>query len=145
MTATPAVTIAMADDVYIGLAVTSHDATLTTVANMSNVSTTGTVTGSWQDVAIGMAMPTNGPAPLYLVIEDKSGKSKMVVNPNPSACATAADWTPWRISLSDLTAAGLNVAAVKKITLGAGDKTNPKAGGAGLLFIDDIGYGHPVK
>jgi hypothetical protein len=69
----------------------------------------------------------------------------MAVNPNPSACATAADWTQWRISLSDLTASGVNVAAVKKITLGAGDKTNPKAGGAGLLFIDDIGYGHPVK
>jgi hypothetical protein len=47
--------------------------------------------------------------------------------------------------LSDLTAAGVNVAAVKKITLGAGDKTNPKAGGAGLLFVGDIGYRRPSK
>ena len=135
----------MATTIYIGLAVTSHDATLTTTANMSSVSTTGTVTGSWQNVAIGMVMPTNGPAPLYLVVEDKAGKTKMVVNPNPSATAMAATWTLWRIPLSDLTSAGVNVTAVKKITVGAGDKTSPKTGAAGMLFIDDIGYGHPVK
>ena len=135
-------TITMRTSVYIGLAVTSHDAALTTTAEISNVSTTGTVTGSWQAVAIGAAMPTNGPAPLYLTVEDKAGKTKTVVNPNPSASATAA-WTQWRIPLSDLT--GVNLAAVKKITLGVGDKASPKAGGAGMLYFDDIGYGHPVQ
>ena len=75
----------MGANVYIGLAVTSHDAALTTTAEFSNVSTTGTVTGAWQAVAIGVAMPTNGPAPLYLTVEDKAGKKKTVVNPNPAA------------------------------------------------------------
>ncbi len=45
--------------------------------------------------------------------------------------------------LSDL--AGVNLAAVKKITLGVGDRANPQAGAAGMLYIDDIGFGHPVK
>jgi regulation of enolase protein 1 (concanavalin A-like superfamily) len=134
--------ITMTGTIYIGLCVTSHDATLTTTAEFSNVSTTGTVTGAWQALAIGMTMPSNDPAPLYLTVEDKAGKAKTVVNPNPSASVTAA-WTEWRIPLSNLT--GVSLTAVKKITLGVGDKTSPKAGGAGMLFIDDLGYGHPVK
>ena len=117
-------TIVMTNPVLIGLAVCSHDAALTTTAEISNVSTTGTVTGSWQNVAIGMAMPTNGAAPLYLTVQDKAGKTKTVVNPNPSASATAA-WTQWKIPLSDLT--GVSLTTVQKITLGVGDKASPKA------------------
>jgi hypothetical protein len=135
-------TITMTNPVLIGLALCSHDAALTTTAEISNVSTTGTVTGSWQDVAIGMAMPTNGAAPLYLTVTDKAGKTKTVVNPNPSASATGA-WTEWRIPLSDLT--GVSLTTVQKITLGVGDKTSPKAGAAGMLYFDDIGYGHPAQ
>jgi len=30
------------------------------------------------------------------------------------------------------------------MTIGVGDKANPKTGGAGLLYIDDIGFGHPA-
>jgi len=37
------------------------------------------------------------------------------------------------------------VAAVKKITIGVGDRTSPKAGAAGMLYLDDIGFGHPVR
>ena len=136
-------TVVMATSVYIGLAVTSHDAALTTTAEISNVSATGTITGSWQAPAIGAAMVTNGPASLYLTVEDKTGKTKTVVNPNPSASAAGA-WTQWQIPLSELTG-GVNVAAVKKITLGVGDKASPKAGAAGMLYFDDIGYGHPAQ
>jgi len=135
-------TVTMATSVYIGLAVTSHNATLTTTAEFSNISTAGTVTGSWQPLAIGVAMPTNGAAPLYLTVTDKAGKTKTVVNPNPSASATAA-WTEWRIPLSSLT--GVSLTTVQKLTIGVGDKTSPKAGAAGMLYFDDIGYGHPIK
>jgi hypothetical protein len=135
-------TITMTNPVLIGLAVCSHDATLTTTATFSNVSTTGTVTGSWQVATIGMAMPTNGAAPLYLTVTDKAGKAKTVVNANPSAAATPS-WTEWRIPLSSLT--GISLTTIKEVTLGVGDKTNPKAGAAGMLYFDDIGYGHPVK
>jgi regulation of enolase protein 1 (concanavalin A-like superfamily) len=136
-------TVTMGATVYIGMAVTSHDAALTTMAEISNVSTTGAVTGSWQSVAIGATMPTNGPAPVYLTVEDKAGKKKTVVSDNPDASATAA-WTSWQVPLSEFSAAGVNVAAVKKVTIGVGDPANPKAGAAGMLYFDDLGYGHPV-
>jgi len=35
--------------------------------------------------------------------------------------------------------------AVKKITVGVGDKASPKTGGIGMPYIDDILFGHPVK
>ena len=76
---------------------------------------TGTVTGSWQVAAIGMAMPTNDAAPLYLTVTDKAGKAKTVVNANPSA-TTATAWTQWQIPFSSLT--GVSLTTVQKITLG---------------------------
>jgi hypothetical protein len=42
-------------------------------------------------------------------------------------------------ALADLS--GVNVAAVKKLTIGVGDNANLKAGAAGMLYIDDIQYG----
>jgi hypothetical protein len=78
---------------------------------------------------------------LYITVEDKAGKSKTVTNPDASA-TTASTWTEWRIPLSDLT--GINLAAVKKVTVGVGDKANPKAGAAGMLYIDDILFGKPI-
>ena len=47
-----------------------------------------------------------------------------------------------RSPLSDLS--GVNLAAVKKLTIGVGDKANPKAGAAGMLYIDDIQFGKPI-
>ena len=35
--------------------------------------------------------------------------------------------------------------SVKKLTLGVGSKTSPAKGGAGMLYIDDIGFGHPAQ
>jgi hypothetical protein len=89
-----------------------------------------------------VAMPTNGAVPIYLTVEDKAGKNKTVVNPNPSA-TTMTTWTQWQIAFSDLT--GVSLTTVKKLTVGVGNKTSPKTGGAGRLYIDDIGFGHPAK
>ncbi len=84
----------------------------------------------------------NTPTSLYLIVTDKAGSNKTVAHPDPSATVTP-DWTEWRIPLSDLT--GVSLTTVQKITLGVGDKINPQPGGAGLLYFDDIGFGHPVK
>ncbi len=134
-------TVQMAANIYLGMAVTSHNANAVTTAEISNVSATGTVTGQWQALAIGAAQRANSPAPLYVIVEDKAGKKATAVNADPAATTVAA-WTQWRILLSDLT--GVNLAAVKKLTIGVGDKANPKAGGAGMLYIDDIGFGKPL-
>ncbi len=77
----------------------------------------------------------NSPAPLYLAIKDASNRAATVVNANATIIG-AAKWTEWKIPLSSFT--DVNLATVKKITLGLGDKTNPKAGGAGRTYIDDI-------
>ncbi len=138
---TPDQTITMATNVYIGLAVTSHNTSLYSTAEFSNVATSGTVTGAWQNASIGVTQWSNGTAPLYITVTDKAGKSKTVVNPN-AAAVNASVWTQWPIAFSDL--AGVNLAAVKKLTIGVGDRANPKAGGAGKLFFDDIGFGKPA-
>ncbi len=136
-------TIVMTATVCIGMAVSSHNTSQTTTVGFSNVAAAGAVTGPWQTLALGVTQKANDAAPLYLVVEDKAGKKKTVIHPNPAA-STVVDWTPWLIPFSDLSVGGLNLAAVQKITLGVGDRTNPKAGPAGTLYIDDIGYGHPL-
>jgi hypothetical protein len=77
-------------------------------------------------------------------VQDSAGKSKTITHPDPAA-TTLATWQQWRIALSDLSAAGVKLTAVKKMVVGVGDRANPKADGAGLLFIDDIGVGHPAS
>jgi hypothetical protein len=135
-------TISMAaSSVYIGLAVTSHNATVSTSAQFSNVSMTGGVSGSWDSQAIGVAQPSNDAASLYVAVQDSAGKIKVVTHPDPAA-TTATTWQEWRIPLSSLT--GVNLAGVKSLYIGVGDRTNPKAGGAGMLYIDDIGFGRPA-
>ncbi len=131
--------ITMTANVYIGLCVTSHNPAAYSTAEFSNVSTTGT--GAWQNVSIGVAQRSNGIAPLYVIVEDKAGKTKTVVNPD-AAAVTKGVWTEWKIPLTDL--AGVNLAAVKKLTIGVGDSANPKPGAAGLLYIDDIQFGKPI-
>jgi len=132
-----------ASPVYVGLCATSHNANALTTAEFSNVATTGNVTGAWEVAEIGIAQPSNTAAPLYVVVQDSAGKSKVVNHPDPAA-TTLATWQQWRIPLSDLSAAGIRVTAVKKLSVGVGDPGNPKLGGAGLLYIDDIGVGHPA-
>ncbi len=136
-------TINMAGPVYIGLAVTSHNANAPTTAVFSGLSTTGNVTGAWQTQAIGVAQPANDAAPLYVVVQDSAGKSKVIAHPDPAA-TTLATWQAWRIPLSEVSAAGVKLTAVKKLILGVGDRASPKPDGAGKLLIDDIGVGHPA-
>ena len=101
---------------------------------------TGTVSGSWQVVAIGDdPQPANDPADLYVTIQDSAGKTATATNPT---AVTSAEWTQWKIPLSSLT--GVNLKAVKKMYIGVGSKTSPVKGGAGKLYIDDIGFGHPA-
>ncbi len=133
-------TVAMPPTIYIGFVVDAGSTTgQLAVADFSQISTTGNVSaGSWQVADIGLAQPSNSPAGMYLVVEDKAGKKATIVNPNPNATATQP-WTEWKIALSDLT--GVNVAAVKKLTIGVGDRASPKASGTGRVYIDDIQFG----
>jgi len=137
------VTVAMAADVYIGLAVTSHNVAMQTSAQFSQVTTAGGVGGSWRNVAIGVAQPGNDAGTLYLTLEDKSGHKKTVSHADPQA-VTATDWQQWKIPLSSFSSGGVNVAAIERMVLGVDNRADPASAGAGLLFIDDIAFGKPA-
>jgi len=77
----------------------------------------------------------NAPGPVYVAVEDASKKVAVVAYPD-TAIAGTAKWTEWKIPLSSFT--GVNLAKVKKLYLGVGDRANPAAGGSGRIYIDDI-------
>ncbi|HPY52082.1 MAG TPA: carbohydrate binding domain-containing protein, partial [Sedimentisphaerales bacterium] len=138
----PALTIEMAANVYVGLAVTSHDGVIVTAAEFSNLSATGNVTGAWQVAEIGAAQPQgNSAESMYVTIEDSAGKSATVVNADASITQRAT-WQEWAIPYGELS--GVNLSRVEKMVIGVGSATAPKAGGTGTVYIDDIGYGRPA-
>ena len=77
----------------------------------------------------------NKAAPFYVALEDASKRTATVTHPDP-ALVTTPKWTMWKIPLSQFT--GVNVAKIKKLCLGVGDRETPAAGGAGRIYIDDI-------
>jgi hypothetical protein len=129
-------TIPMGANVYIGLALTSHDATQTCQAVFSNVTITGNVNGQWADQDIGI--PSNDAEPLYVAVSNSNGTSAIVVNDDPAA-AQISTWTEWVIPLSEFTDQGINLTDVDSIALGLGTPGNTMtAGGSGKMFFDDI-------
>jgi len=144
--AASSVEIPMDGDVFIGLALVSNNyGASPTAAEFANVSTTGNVSGDWQIEDIGGAqLPSNDPTSMYVVIEDSAGKTTTVTSADADLAVTPA-WQAWEIPFSALS--GVNLSNVSKMTIGVGDRNdrnNPTAGGTGLVYIDDIGFGHPA-
>jgi hypothetical protein len=126
----------MGATVNIGLAVTSHDAALTCEAVLSNVSTTGAVTGQWTNQDIGIA--SNAAEPLYVAVSNASGAPAIVANDDPAA-AQIDEWTEWRVPLQTFADQGINLTNVDKIAIGLGTNSGMAApGGSGTMYIDDI-------
>jgi hypothetical protein len=128
--------ISMAATVYIGLALTAHDAAQTCEAVFSNVTMTGTVTGQWANQDIGIV--SNAAEPLYVAVSNTSGSPAVVTNDDPAA-ATIDAWTQWVIPLQTFADQGINLRNVDKIAIGLGTTGDPTAaGGTGTVYIDDI-------
>ncbi|MEN6336318.1 MAG: hypothetical protein ABFE01_18850, partial [Phycisphaerales bacterium] len=131
--------IQMEAPVQIGLCVTSHAAGENRTFEYDSISATGGVSGAWQGVVIDS--PQYNPATaMYLIVGDSAGKTAMATS---ATAANAADWTRWVVPMTDL--AGVNFNKITKVTVGVGNKTAPTAGGAGMVFIDDIGYGRSAQ
>jgi hypothetical protein len=81
-------------------------------------------------------------APVYVQLTDAANKTGIAVV--EAALVSAARWTEWKIPLSEFTAAGVNLARIKTMVVGVGDKANPAAGGTGVLYVDDIGLAQPA-
>jgi hypothetical protein len=125
--------VTMDTPMYIGLAVTSHEAALTCEARFSNVSFPGTnVDMQWTNQDIGML--SNEPEPMYVILD---GSAK-VYHDDPNA-ALINDWTEWTIPLQNFADLGIDLAGVNSIGIGFGDKGNPQQnGGSGTMYFDDI-------
>jgi len=130
--------IPMLADVYIGLCLTSHNTAATCTAEFSNVNISGTVTGAWQSQDIGIN--SNIAEPMYMMLTDSAGSSATVNNSDPAA-TTLNVFTQWNIPLTDFT--GVNLQAIKKMSIGVGDRASTQPGGAGDLYIDDIRLNRP--
>jgi hypothetical protein len=78
---------------------------------------------------------------LYVVLND----SAVVNHDNPNAAAQITSWTAWNIDLQAFADQGVNLANVTSITLGLGNRDNPVAGGAGMMYFDDIRLYPPAQ
>ncbi|MHC4332053.1 MAG: hypothetical protein ACYSWW_28485, partial [Planctomycetota bacterium] len=134
--------IQMSSTVYVGLAVTSHNAGATCEAVFSNVTTTGTVSDQWTNQDIGIAV--NDAEPMYVGIADSAGTLGFVEHEDPSV--TQIDtWTRWSVDLAEFADQGVNLAGIQKIILGVGNRANSVPGGSGKMYFDDIAVGNPVQ
>jgi len=128
--------ILMNKDVYVGLALTSHDADSTGRAVFSNVTITGTAGLQWTNQDIGIE--SNDPEPMYVAISNITGKPAVVYHEDFNA-ATSKTWTEWRIPLQTFADQGIDLTDVDSISIGIGTKGNTTIpGGTGKMFFDDI-------
>jgi hypothetical protein len=127
------ISIPMQGDVYIGLVLTSHNTAAVSTAEFSDVTTTGTVTGQWQSQDIGIL--TNTADPLYVAVEDSTGKTSVVSHEDPNA-ALATAWQQWNIDTREFT--NVDLTRIKKVYLGVGNRENPQVGGTGTAYFDDL-------
>jgi hypothetical protein len=78
---------------------------------------------------------SNGAAPLYVTLQDSSGRTATAIDPDANA-ARRYTWTEWKIPLSDLV--DIDATRVRKLIIGLGDRANPAPGGAGSIYVDDV-------
>jgi hypothetical protein len=127
--------ISMGSTIYVGLAVTSHNAAATCEAKFSNVTITGTVGTQWTSQDIGIE--SNVAEPLYVAVSNSAGTPAVVVHDDPAA-ANIDTWTEWIIPLQTFADQGINLTNVDSVALGLGDRNNPQPGGSGKMYFDDI-------
>jgi hypothetical protein len=128
--------IQMTTNVYIGLAVTAHNASATCEAVFTNVSTTGNVSGQWTNQDIGIE--SNDAEPLYVAVSNSEGAPAVIVHDDPAA-ANIDTWTEWVILLSAFSDQGIDLTNVDEIAIGLGTQGNMTIpGGSGKMYIDDI-------
>jgi len=131
---TPA-NIQMSANLYIGLAVTAHNAAATCQAVFSSVTIVGSAGPQWMHQDIGIQV--NDPEPMYVAVANSTGAPAVVYH-DDLAAARIDTWTEWNIDLKDFADQGVNLADVDSVAIGFGDRNNPQAGGAGKMYFDDI-------
>ena len=131
--------ITMSSNVYVGLAVTSHDNNATCQVKFSNVTITGTVGAQWTNQDVGIE--SNAAEPLYVAVSNPdgigTGQPAVVVHDDPAA-ANINTWTEWVIPLQAFADQGIVLTNVDRIAIGLGTQGNMTIpGGSGKMYIDD--------
>jgi hypothetical protein len=103
---------------------------------------TAHVPNTWGTGRVGEAA-ANTPDRLYVALRDASNHTGIVTYPGPEILMVKT-WVQWKIPLSDFTNAGVNLAAVRRMFIGVGDRVKPVQGGTGPLYFDDIYLTRPV-
>ncbi len=85
----------------------------------------------------GNGVSGNQAEPMYVMLANTNGKTGIVYHPDAKAACIDA-WTEWKIDLKGFRDQGVNLANIERLILGFGDKTNPKSGGMGLVYFDDL-------
>jgi len=133
--------ISMSSNIYVGLAVTSHNVAATCEAKFSNVTISGTAGPQWTNQDVGIA--SNAAEPLYVAVSNSAGTPAVVVHDDPGA-ATINTWTEWVIPLSAFADQGVNLTNVDRIAIGLGTQGNMTIpGGSGKMYFDDIRLSRP--
>ena len=126
--------ISMQMPIYVGLAVTSHNADEVCEAVFSNVSIMVNDASSnqpWQAQDVGIS--SNEPEPIYVAINGNA----IVYHDDPNA-SLIKDWTDWNINLQEFADKGVNLTNVNSIGIGVGNRNDTEPRGSGSMFIDDI-------
>ncbi len=97
---------------------------------------------SWGTAFVTPATATTGADRLYVVVRDGSNRTATVVHADLEIIKTGI-WVPWQIPLADF--AGVNLATVRKLYIGVGDRDNPVPGGKSTIFFDDIFLTRPAS
>jgi hypothetical protein len=128
--------ISMSSNVYIGLALTSHNSGATCQAQFSNVTTTGTVSQQWASQDVGIL--NNDAEPLYVAVSNSTGTSAVVTHDDPAA-AQIDVWTEWVIPLQAFADQSIDLTDVDRIAIGLGTRGNMTIpGSSGKMYFDDI-------
>jgi len=114
-------------------------------AGLSEATLTLTDTRDWTQEGVGVLTiwfrgeAANAAEPLYVALNGNA----VVTHENPDA-AQLGTWTEWTIDLQVFADQGVNLTNVNTISLGLGNKSNPLAGGTGVMYIDDIRLYRPA-
>jgi len=81
--------------------------------------------------------PGNSPDRFYVAVEDSAGRIAVVAHPDAGALLVT-EWQRWLVPFADFAGLGVDMASVKKLIIGIGDRDNPYPGGYGIIYIDDI-------
>ncbi len=77
--------------------------------------------------------PANALVPMYVALNGNAVVTNDVAN-----AVQLEGWNQWDIPLQAFADQGVDLANIRTLSIGFGNKANPVAGGSGLVFFDDI-------